>query len=125
MKVTVNVDGIEVSIDIVNGEAESAIKFIDALRDRESRKKASQQRAETTIAAQTKVGCGNLNQIQYRTWEFLCENDCSAGIHVSAVARGFGISSPAANTRLIVLEKTGYAKRVQRGYYRALTPEGG
>ena len=121
MKVTVG----DITVEFHNGEGESALNFIESVQARQAKKDASVRRAETTIAAQTKVGSSNLNAIQYRTWEFLCENDCNAGIHVSAVARGFGISSPAANTRLIVLEKMGYAKRVQRGYYRALTPEDG
>jgi hypothetical protein len=124
MKVTVNADG-DIVLDITSGDTESAMNLIDALQSRAANKRASEIRSEVAVQAQTKVGTSNLNAIQYRTWEFLCENDCSAGIHVSAVARGFAISNAAANTRLIVLEKMGYAKRVQRGYYRALTPEGG
>lgn len=121
MKVTIG----DITVEFHNGEGESVLDFIEAVQHRTAKKTASKIRSEISVQSQTKVGSGKLNAIQYRTWEFLCENDCSAGIHVSAVARGFGISSPAANTRLIVLEKMGYAKRVQRGYYRALTPEDG
>jgi DNA-binding MarR family transcriptional regulator len=122
MKVTVG----DITVEFDGGEEDSALDFIHALQDDEKRKHKRREHSQRMKEAKTKVeGTSGLNQIQYRTWEFLCESDCNNGIHVSSVARAFGITNAAANTRLIVLEKMGYAKRVQRGYYRALTPENG
>ena len=75
--------------------------------------------------AKTPSGTGKLNSIQYRTWEYLVENDIASGLHISALARGFGISNAAANSRLVTLQKLGYAVRIRKGYYRAVAKEDG
>lgn len=128
MEIKVNAEG-EVVINVVNGETDRAIDLIRALQGEARGKKINERRSESMkLAAQkvdTGLGSGKLNQIQYRTWEYLCENDCSDGIHISGVARAFGVPNTTANSRVLVLEKLGYAKRVRKGYYRALTPENG
>lgn len=121
MEIKVNADG-EVILNVNNGETDKALEMIHALQADARRKTLAKDRSETGKQAQTKVGSGNLNAIQYRTWEYLCENDSPNGIHVSQLARAFGITNMAANSRLLVVEKLGYAKRVAKGYYRALTP---
>lgn len=123
MEVRVNAQG-EVIINTNGSDANDVLEFIEAMQSKVRRKQKAEERAQTTRESfeEIPVGTGKLNRIQYRTWEFLCENDCPDGTHVSQVGKAFGISTPAANTRLIVLVKMGYAKRVHRGYYRALTP---
>ena len=120
MKVTVNACG-DVILDVSNGDGQAALDLIHALQADARKKKDSEAHSTTMKESRTIVGDSGLNKIQYRTWEYLCEQDRTDGIHVSAVAQSFGISTPAANTRLIVLVKMGYAKRVHRGYYRAMT----
>lgn len=122
MKVIVNPDG-SFELDVKQGDASVALEFIQASQSSAKEKKVSQSRSESMLLAATKVEDSHLNALQYRTWEFLCENDNSDGIHVSQLAKAFGINRAAANTRLVVLTNMGYAKRVAKGYYRALTPE--
>ena len=61
-----------------------------------------------------------LNDLQYATWEFLVDNDTPGGVHLTAVARGLGISDTAAGCRLRRLQMMGYTSRVSVGRYRAL-----
>jgi Fic family protein len=124
MEIRVNAEG-EVILNVTNGEVDKAMELIHALQADARRKERTVTHSATMKAANTKVGDSNLNQIQYRTWEFLCENDNNEGIHVSQIAKAFGLTRAAANSRLLVIEKLGYAKRVHKGYYRALTPENG
>jgi len=134
MEVRINTEG-EIIINITNGDGQAAFDLIDSLQNRAKRKKETSVRSELMRDANTKVAVprpegsedvtGELNRIQYRTWEFLCENDSPDGVHVSRVAQAFGLTRAAANTRLVVLTNTGYAKRVHRGYYRAETPSNG
>jgi hypothetical protein len=124
MEIRVNANG-DVIINVTNGETDKALEMIHALQADARRKTLSTDRSEVGKQAQTKVSGSNLNAIQYRTWEYLCENDNSGGVHVSQVARAFAVSNAAANSRLSTLYQLGYANRVAKGYYRALTPEGG
>jgi hypothetical protein len=114
MKVHINSDG-TVELDVVDGESHAAIELIDALqaRRRESIQLADdvrESRAGETV---------NLTAALYRTWEFLVNNDCPSGVHISAVARAFAITDASASSRLKDLLKQGNAKRIRRGYYRA------
>jgi DNA-binding MarR family transcriptional regulator len=124
MEIKVSADG-EVTLVVTNGETDRALEFVHALQADARRKERTISHSQTMREANTKVGSSNLNQIQYRTWEYLCENDNNEGIHVSQLAKAFGLTRAAANSRLLVIEKLGYAKRVHKGYYRALTPENG
>lgn len=59
----------------------------------------------------------------YVVWEYLVDKDGSrGGVSVDQVMRKFHISRSAANQRLMILEKKGFATRVGRGQYRAATP---
>lgn len=122
MKVTINSDG-EVTLDITNGDGQAALDLIHALQGDVKRQKSAEERREVHRQAAAKVDGSPLNVLQYRTWEYLCGNDCNDGIHVSSVGKAFGITNSAANTRLVALTNLGYAKRVHRGYYRAIIPE--
>lgn len=126
MEVRVNKDG-EVILNIANGDGQAAIDLIRALQGEAAAtaklKKHSEERSASLKEASIKTGTGNLNQLQYRTWEYLTDNDCIDGIHVSQLAHAFGITTAAANTRVMTLHKLGYAKRIRKGYYKALTPE--
>ena len=122
MEVKLNAQG-EVVINVTNGESGAALELLKALRAEQEGKKVSEIRSKSMTEAAEKYG--KLNGVQYRTWEYLVANDNPEGIHVSQVARAFGVSNAAANTRCLTLEKLGYAKRVHKGYYRALTPEDG
>jgi hypothetical protein len=121
MEIKVSADG-EVTLNVTNGETDKAIDLIRALQYEAQRKQVSARRSKSMKDAAVKVDDTNLNQLQYRTWEFLCENDTAEGVHVSQLAKAFGLNRAAANTRLVVLTNMGYAKRVHKGYYRALTP---
>jgi len=124
MKVTVTANG-EVVLDITNGDGQAALDLIHALQEDARRKEVSASRQEASRAAATMVpisGTKELNEIQYRTWSYLCDNDVAGGVHVSQVAHAFGINNMAANSRLLTLHKAGYAERTAKGYYRALTP---
>ena len=120
MSIKVNPDGsFEVS------SVEEAIQLSASIKGEvaDKKKKSFKLRSESLTQAAEKVEGTPLNRLQYRTWEYLVENDNADGTHVSQVARSFGVSRTTANTRLLTLEKLGYAKRVAKGYYRAL--EGG
>lgn len=124
MKVIISANG-DVVLDITNGDGQTAIDLIHALQADARQKEASKNRSLTSRESQTMVptgGTGKLNTIQYRTWEYLCENDIASGVHVSQVAHAFGLSNTSANARLVTLFNLGYAQRVAKGYYRALTP---
>jgi hypothetical protein len=59
----------------------------------------------------------------YVVWEYLVDKDGSrGGVSIDHVMRKFHISRSAANQRLMILEKKGFATRVGRGQYRASTP---
>jgi hypothetical protein len=122
MEIKVSADG-EITLNVTNGETDKAVDLIRALRCDAQRAKTSANRSKSMAEAAQKVDDSELNQLQYRTWEFLCENDNPDGVHVSQLAKAFGLNRAAANTRLVVLTNMGYAKRVHKGYYRALTPE--
>lgn len=124
MEIKINADG-EVVLNVAADETGEALSLIHALQKDARKKQVSETRSESMTLAAQRVQDSHLNALQYRTWEFLCENDNADGTHVSQLAKAFGINRAAANTRLIVLEKMGYAKRVAKGYYRALTPENG
>lgn len=114
MKVHINSDG-TVELDVVDGESHAAIELIDALQARrhESIKLADDVR-------ESRAGeSANLTATLYRTWEFLVNNDCPDGVHISAVARAFACGDAAASARMKELLKQGNAKRIRRGYYRA------
>jgi len=120
MEIRVSQDG-EVVLNVDNGETERALHFVRALQKEAKEKKVSETRSQSHREANVKgEQYGELNQLQYRTWEYLTENDNPDGIHISQIARAFGISVAAANTRAITLHKLGYAKRIHKGYYRAL-----
>lgn len=120
MKVTVIIDGLEVAMEVAAGDGQAALDLIRTLQSDAQRKQDTTLRSGTAKDAKTPSGTGELNSIQYRTWSYLVENDTPNGVHVSSVARGFGISNAAANSRLLTLEKLGYAKRIHKGYYRAV-----
>ena len=71
--------------------------------------------------ASTIPGTASMTDIWYKTWVFLVDNDHDRGVSVSAISRHFGCSDSAAHSRLMKLVKNGYAKRVSRGFYRALS----
>jgi DNA-binding MarR family transcriptional regulator len=104
-------------------EAVQLSAIIKGTQPTEKQLETARLRSQSMTQAAEKVEGTPLNRLQYRTWEYLVENDNPEGTHVSQVGRSFGISRTTANTRLLVLERMGYAKRVAKGYYRAL--EGG
>lgn len=62
----------------------------------------------------------DLNTVQNELYYFLVDNDCEAGITISAVSHHFEISYKSANQRLIKLTNMGHLKRVGAGRYRAI-----
>jgi hypothetical protein len=114
MKVTINHKG-EVELDISNGDGQAAMDLIRSLQ-------ADARRKHVDMA---KVSTGRLNALQFKTWEFLAENDCEVGVHVDAIGRHLGITPGAAGQRCYTLVSLGYASRVSNGRYRALTPANG
>jgi hypothetical protein len=66
-------------------------------------------------------GAADMNDVSYKTWVFLVDNDNEVGVHLSAVGRHFGITPSAAQARCTKLMHLGHAKRVRTGYYRALS----
>jgi hypothetical protein len=115
MKVNVKADG-TVELDVSNGEGQAALDLIHALQ---ADARASARLVEE-VAATRQAESAGLSQLLYRTWEYLVENDRPDGVHVSAVARAFGINDSAASERMQALLKAGNAKRSRRGYYRAI-----
>lgn len=79
------------------------------------------ERPNSVQYASTIPGTASMSDIWYKTWVFLVDNDHDRGVAVSAVSRHFGCSDSAAHSRLMKLVKNGYAKRVSRGFYRALS----
>lgn len=71
--------------------------------------------------ASTIPGTAHMSDIWYKTWVFLVDNDNDRGVAVSAISRHFGCSDSAAHSRVMKLVKNGFAKRVSRGFYRALS----
>ena len=123
MKITVNPDG-SFELDVQQGDSATALEFINEVTGASVKKKVNESRSASLTLAAEKVEGSNLNKLQYITWEFLVENDTANGIHVSFLARQFGILQTTANSRLLTLEQKGYAKRVAKGYYRAILKEG-
>lgn len=59
----------------------------------------------------------------YVVWEYLVDKDSQrGGVGIEQVMRKFHITRSAANQRLLILEKKGFATRVGTGHYRAATP---
>ena len=54
------------------------------------------------------------------TYDYLIDNDSELGIHLSAVAENFGITSGAAGQRIHKLIRHGLAERVSSGVYRGV-----
>lgn len=109
MKVSMNVDGIELKID---GELNEAVDFVKKLREKETEHAQSIERINRIEKAV------ELNAVQFELWEYLVDNDCEAGIPIAAVARHFNDSESKMGQRLVRLCDTGYAYRVGRGRYR-------
>jgi len=115
MKVHLLPDG-TVELEVGSGDGQAALDFIDAMQARHRDSQKLRAEIEASRAAETV----NLSALLYRTWEFLVENDRPEGVHISAVARAFGCPDTAASARMKELLKQGNAKRVRRGYYRAI-----
>lgn len=121
MKINVSPDG-TVSFDISTNTSAEVVEIIEQLRNSKTGIRQLpdiSQKVQRTQPTTQKNGV-ELNSLQYETWEFLVDNDCSDGVHISAVARGFGIPHDAAGCRLRRLTDKGYAIRVAQGYYRAV-----
>ena len=116
MKVHILPDG-TVELEVANGEGHEALDLIEIMQARARQKMAIQRMEDDRIEKASEDS--HLDKHQYRTWEYLCENDSVAGIHLSQLAKDFGLTNSAANQRLLVLVRLGYARRVKRGYYRA------
>lgn len=61
-----------------------------------------------------------LNTTQFAVWSYLIDNDCETGIHIAAIGRAMGIKKDNSSWWCQTLLRMGYAKRISRGYYRAL-----
>ena len=121
MKITVDNITIEVAND---SEVQTAVNVLRELRGDAQAIRQANRRSTSMKEAAEKVdtGTGELNRIQYRTWEYLVQNDCAGGIHVSQLAHAFGVDGGTASNRCNTLLKLGYAIRVAKGYYKARTP---
>lgn len=65
----------------------------------------------------------NLSIQHYVVWEYLVDKDSQrGGVSIDQVMKKFHITRSAANQRLLILEKKGFAARVATGHYRAATP---
>lgn len=60
----------------------------------------------------------SLNDIQGATYDWMVLHDKDQGIHISAIARAFGISNGAAGQRCYQLVKDGFATKICNGRYR-------
>jgi DNA-binding MarR family transcriptional regulator len=121
MKITVG----EITIEVDNDdEISQAVGVIRELNGDAKAIRQAKNRQDSMKEAAIKIdtGTGELNQIQYRTWQYLVDNDAAGGIHVSQLAHAFGITNGSANGRLTALLKMGYASREAKGYYKAVTP---
>jgi hypothetical protein len=118
MKITVSEDG-SYSFDISNQEdAKIAVSFMDEMKvERKDERKTCAEK-KTAIAE----GGSSLNEVQFETWEWLCENDSENGATPFAYAKAKGLSVGVASNRLSTLVKLGYATRLGRGHYRPELP---
>lgn len=114
MEVKVNAAG-EVVLNVTNGDSQAALDLIHALQT--DARKAQSQKIDPE-----KVSTGPLTKYQYLVWEYLCENDCTSGVTLNAMARALGISDGAVGQRLQHMVTLGYAVRVSSGRYRAEIP---
>jgi DNA-binding MarR family transcriptional regulator len=117
MHITISPTG-EIHMD-TNGSSPAEVAGTILSIQRELRQQAEAEAAKAATS-------GNaipltLNDCQSQTYDWLVSNDVDSGIHISAVARQFGISKDAASNRLQRLSEMGFARRVGGGKYRAVT----
>lgn len=78
--------------------------------------------ANVAAKEEERVAASLESREQFETWLYLRRNDRVRGVALTGVAHRFKLSSSAASSRCITLMKAGYAVRIGRGYYRAVTP---
>lgn len=111
MKVRINKDG-SMEFDVNNVEEAAALVRIAA--------GAAEPAAAKEKKTKPAKNAPELNEIQFKTWSYLVDNDSDTGVHISAIARHLGIKKDNACWWCQTLLQKGYAMRVSRGYYRAL-----
>ncbi len=115
MKVTTSINGTEITIE--NDEHKEIIEFLNDLTGT----KEKVERAENDM--KLAQHCVELTRPLHAVWSFLVDHEKDPnGATVSGVERALGLSNGTANSRLCRLTNMGYAERVGRGRYKAITP---
>lgn len=113
MKVRINADGsMEFDVDNV-ADAAAVIRLA-------TNKVEGIDAEDPVIQVAPRRNAAELNAAQFKVWSYLVDNDSEIGVHIAAVARHVGIKKDNSSWWCQTLVRMGYAKRVSRGYYRAL-----
>lgn len=122
MKVSVNIEGLELNLD---GEVNETVDFVQKLQAKDQEKAVKKEEHDRLIKKEErrKNKGRELNSDLYDLWDWMVDNPVVDGIPISAAARHFQVTESCAGQRMCKLAKLGYAMRPQRGRYVAIDHE--